>query len=95
MPKKAIKKEEKIEEKKVKKDLSTFRKDFRKTVSTAIITAFGLVIALSWNSLISDLVKKISSYSPLGGQLITTLIVTVICVLGIYLTGKILSPKKE
>jgi hypothetical protein len=78
----------------VKKTLSELRTQFNNSVNTAIIAAFGLLMALSWNSFINQFVSKITSYSPFQSQLISTLIITTICVLGIFITTKIFSPKK-
>lgn len=79
----------------VKKAISDFRKQLNLSVSTAIITAFGILIALSWNTLITGYVNKISSYSPLQGQLISTIIVTIIAVTGIVITTRIFASKDE
>jgi len=79
----------------VKKSLSEIKREFRNSVNTAILAAFGFLIALSWRDLISEWVDKISAYAPLQGQLISTIIVTIVCVLGIFITAKILSPKKD
>ncbi len=75
-------------------DLNQLKRDFRNSINTAIIAAFGLLMALSWNSLIGDWAKGIASASPLQGQLFSTLIITVIAVVGIFITTRIFSPKK-
>ncbi|MCR4327198.1 MAG: DUF5654 family protein [Nanoarchaeota archaeon] len=91
-----LKKEMEVKkEKKIKKALSTFNKEFRKSTNTAIIAAFGFLIALSWKDLITEYVNVLSSYSPLQGQLISTLIVTTVSVLGILVVTKIFSDKQE
>ncbi len=79
----------------VKKVLKEFKMQFNNSVNTAIIAAFGFLVALSWKDLITEFVNKISSYTPFQGQLISTLIVTVISVTGIFITTKIFSPKKS
>lgn len=79
----------------VKEVISELRRQFNNSVNTAIIAAFGLLMALSWNSLITQYINKIFLYSPLKSQLISTLIITFISVLGIFITTKIFSPKKE
>lgn len=80
---------------KIGKSISTFRKEFRKSTSTAIVAGFGFLIALSWKDLITEYVNLISSYSPIQGQLISTVVVTAISVLGILITSKIFSDKAK
>jgi hypothetical protein len=79
----------------VKKVISDFRNQFNISMNTAIISAFSLLIALSWNTLITQYVNKISSYSPLQGQLFLTLAVTVVCVGGIVLASRLFAKKEE
>jgi hypothetical protein len=90
------------ENKKLKRDLirlklkesgHKFKNEFKKSTSTAMITAFSLIIALAWNSVITEYVSKIGELSPLSGKLISALAVTIICVLGILIVTKILSVK--
>ena len=78
----------------VKKEISKFREEFNRSTNTAIVAAFGFLIALSWKDLITEFVSKLSSYSPLQGQLVSTFIVTIISVLGIIITTKIFSKKE-
>ncbi|MBU2612338.1 MAG: hypothetical protein KKB62_01300 [Nanoarchaeota archaeon] len=77
------------------KVLTEFRREFHNSVNTAIVAAFGFLIALSWRDLITKYITKLSSLSSLNSQLISTAIITFISVLGIFITTKILSPKKE
>ncbi|NCN51694.1 hypothetical protein GW931_01660 [archaeon] len=78
-----------------KKVISELRTQFNNSVNTAIIATFGLLMALSWNSLITQYVTKISSYTSFQSQVISTLIITIISVLGIFITTRIFSPKKS
>jgi len=78
----------------VKKVISKFREEFNRSTNTAIVAAFGFLIALSWKDLITKFVSKLSSYSPLQGQLVSTFIVTIISVLGIIIATKIFSKKE-
>ena len=71
-----------------------FKAELKKAMVTAITAAFGFLIALSWKDLITKFVSKLSSYSPLQGQLVSTFIVTIISVLGIILATKIFSKKE-
>ncbi len=80
---------------KAKKSANNFKKELKTAVSTAIVAAFGFLIALQWKDLITEFVNQISSKSPVQGTLVTTLIVTIVSVLGIILTTKLLSNKEE
>lgn len=82
-------KAEEIHEK-AKKGIHTFKKEFKKEMNTAILAAFGFLIALVWKDVITNWVNNISEQSPLHGPLISALGVTVICVLGIMLFSRIL-----
>ena len=77
-----------------KSTLIELRRQFNNSTNTAIIAAFGFLVALSWKDLITEWVNRISLYSPIQGQIITTLIITLIAVVGIFVTTKIFSPKK-
>ena len=78
-----------------KSTLIELRRQFNNSTNTAIIAAFGFLVALSWKDLITEWVNRISLYSPIQGQIITTLIITLIAVVGIFVTTKIFSPKKS
>ncbi|HLD98006.1 MAG TPA: DUF5654 family protein [Candidatus Nanoarchaeia archaeon] len=79
---------------KARSSISEFRIEIRKSVSTAIVAAFSFLIALVWKDLITLYVGKITGSSPIQGQLVSTILITLICVLGIYITTKILSDKE-
>ena len=72
-----------------------FKDNLKNSLKTAIVTAFGLLIALQWQSLITKLVNGITGLSPIQGIFITTLIITVVCVLGILITTRLLSNQEE
>lgn len=78
-----------------KKKIKSFRIEFKKALSTAIIAAFGFLMALVWRDVITEWVNKISETSPVQGKLISALIVTLISVLGIMIFTKILSDKTD
>jgi len=61
--------------------------EFKKQTSTAIMAAFGLIIALAWKDVITDLVSKINFFSNYG-LLVTAIVMTLISVLGILLVSR-------
>jgi uncharacterized membrane protein YcjF (UPF0283 family) len=60
--------------------------EFRKQTSTAIMAAFGLIIALSWKDVITDLVSQIGFVKSYG-LLVTAVILTFVSVLGILIVS--------
>lgn len=70
-----------------------FREEVKKSMVTAIVAAFGLIIALVWKDVITELVDKLTSISPLQGALFKALVVTFVSVLGMLLVTWLFSPK--
>lgn len=70
---------------KAKQSALRFKKELKKSTITAIVSAFGFLIALVWRDVITEWVTKISETSPIKGSLITAGIVTLISVVGIVL----------
>jgi hypothetical protein len=79
---------------KAKESARKFKLEIKKSVSTAIVAAFGFLIALSWRDVITEYVKKIEALSPLKGNLISAVIITIVSVIGILIVTKIFSAKE-
>jgi len=62
--------------------------EIKKSVVTAIIAAFGFLIALVWRDVIREIVDSIIEFSPVQGKLISAIIVTLVCVIGILIVSK-------
>jgi len=88
------KEEKKSRKQKAKESAKKLRIEVRKAVSTAILAAFGFLIALVWRDVIQGWVNTISADSPVQGQLVSALIVTFICVIGILIITKFLVSKE-
>lgn len=71
-----------------------FKLETSNAMNTAMIAAFGFLIALVWRDVITEAVNKVAEQSPVGGALISAAIVTLISVLGIIIVTKFF-PKKE
>ena len=69
-------------------------KELRKSTHTAIVAAFGFLIALVWRDLIVEYVNGLVQFSPIQGKLITAIVITLFSVIGIFIVGKILRIKK-
>ena len=80
---------------KARKHAKEFNKEFRKAINTAIMAAFGFLIALVWKDVITEFVDGISQKSPVQGKLFSALLVTIICVFGILIVTKVFSEKQE
>ena len=78
----------------ITKRLSIFQKEFRKAISTAVMAAFGLIIALAWKDVITEYVNKITTLTSTSSALLVALIVTLICVIGILTVQKFLNVKE-
>ena len=66
------------------------KNEFNKSLNTAILAAFGFLIALVWKDVITEFVNKIAAFSPVQGKLISALLITFICVIGIILIARLL-----
>lgn len=73
-------------------------KDVRKHAATAIAAAFAFLIALTWRDAISEGVNKLISLLELTEsaylyKIAIAIVITVICVVGVALTARLLSPR--
>lgn len=86
--------------KKVSGAVGEVRKEMRSRTSTAIITAFALVMALAWQDAIKEIVSKITEVLNVPQDLyfykiISAVILTFICVLGITLVSRSFAKKDQ
>jgi small-conductance mechanosensitive channel len=72
---------------KLKSQASEVKNEFKKQVSGAIIAAFGLIIALSWKDVITELVNQFAIVKSYG-LIVSALILTFISVMGIMIISK-------
>jgi len=70
---------------KTKQSAKKFKLETKKAVNTAMIAAFGFLIALVWRDVITEFVTKIAESSPVTGKLISAFVITFICVVGILI----------
>ena len=82
---------------KIKSSARKFKLELKKSINTAIVAAFGFLIALVWKDVVTEYVSEIQKLSPLKGQIISAVIITIISVLGILIVTKIFSepPKSK
>jgi Sec-independent protein secretion pathway component TatC len=72
---------------KVKSHAAELKEEFKKQTSAAIIAAFGLIIALSWKDVITEVVNQFAVVKSYG-LLVSAIALTVISVIGILLVSK-------
>ena len=90
---KTIKEYAKIQNIKTRTKQSTikFKNELKKSTNTAIVAAFAFVIALAWRDVITEYAEKLTQLTPIQGKLITAIIVTIVCVIGILTITKFLA----
>jgi len=69
--------------------------EFRKSMLTAIVAAFGFLIALVWKDVIVTSVDKIVGEGIFSGIFIKAFIVTLIAVIGIMVANRLFKEKEE
>ena len=101
MPKKKMvkQKEEELKEKKRLRDrarekAAMLKSETFKAMSTAIVAAFGFLMALAWRDVITEYVNSISYASPVQGHLVSALIITFISVIGIMIVTSLLMKRE-
>ncbi len=70
--------------------------DVRKTISTSLAAAFGFVIALLWNNVVTGGLKvagvdtTFANITPIGwvGYLVTAVVLTIVMILFIIVVGR-------
>ena len=72
---------------------SVFGSEFKKQTATAIIAAFGFLVALVWRDFILKLVENFSKTNllekyPYIAELYTAIIITIIAVIGIAIISR-------
>lgn len=78
----------------IRSSSSKLKSEVKKNILTAILAAFGFVIALVWRDAIKEIVDEIVKRFGIGGagyiyQIITAVLVTIACVMGILLVSKL------
>jgi len=90
---KKIKEKAKTQAQRAKEKARKFNRELKKALYTAFLAAFGFLIALVWRDVIQSWVERISATSPVQGLLVSALIVTIICVIGILIVTRFLKEK--
>ena len=70
-----------------------FHRRLGESINTAVVAAFGFLIALVWKDVITEYVNTIVAYSPVQGKIISALTITVVGVIGILITTSLLVKK--
>ncbi|MCF7910686.1 DUF5654 family protein [Candidatus Pacearchaeota archaeon] len=91
MPKKKTSKKTKLD---IRESAKKFNTEIKKATNTAIIAAFGFIVALAWRDVITEYVENFVKLSPISGKIISALIITLISVIGILIVTKLTSVKE-
>jgi len=83
------------------KEVNRIKEETKRQVLTAVLAAFGFVIALTWNesikAIVLEITKKVNMVgieniglnAPYISQIITSVFVTLICVIGIIVITRL------
>ena len=66
-----------------------FSREFLATVIALVTTAFGVVVALAWNTALSRALAQLSKGAEIGGLFAYAVLVTVLAVLAILFLGRL------
>ena len=75
----------------IRESAKRFNSELKKSISTAIVAAFGLLTALAWKDVITELISEVTSVSPVQSLIINALIITVISVIVIMVITRFTS----
>mgnify|MGYP007059597729 CR=1 FL=1 len=86
--------------KRILEKASRIKGEYRKQVSTAIIAAFGFLIALAWRDLITKLVNQFTKINllekyPYIAEVYSVIIITTLSVAGIIIVSRWATKKEE
>ena len=73
----------------VAKRASRFSREFLATVIALVTTAFGVVVALAWNTALSTALSHLSHGARVGALFAYAVLVTVLAVLAIVFLGRL------
>lgn len=76
------------------RELNEFRRVFKDNFVTLIVSAFGVVAALSWNEAIKEAILRFfPTKGPLVAKLYSALAITIISIIVTYLLSKLKTEK--
>ena len=75
---------------KAKESARKLKSETKKALNTAIVAAFGFIMALAWRDVIAEYINELASMSPAKGKLISALIITFVSVIGILVVAKLM-----
>jgi len=81
--------------KQINKTALEFEREFMLSLKTALMAAFGFLVALSWRDVISEYFLSLAFYSGPWGKFIGALIVTFVAALVIFILTKTIRVDKK
>lgn len=82
----------------IREEFKTVESEFFRTISTLIISSFGLVAALAWNTAITKILERylvIRPESTVVSWLVYALVVTVIAVVVTVYLGRLANQRRQ
>ncbi len=79
----------------ISKTALEFEKEFMLSLKTALMAAFGFLVALSWRDVITSYFESLSFYSGPWGKLVGALIVTFLAAIVIFILTKTIKRDKK
>ncbi|MCX6806707.1 MAG: DUF5654 family protein [Candidatus Berkelbacteria bacterium] len=75
---------------KVQKEVKKIKSEFVKTLTTFVVSAFGLVAALAWNKAITEIISKyLTPGSSIISWILYAILVTIVAVLVTIYLGRL------
>ena len=87
--------------KELKTGAKTFETEFKKNAAGAITAGFALIIGLAWKDVITEGIDYLVAFTGLpqnqayGLRIVSAIVFTFICVVGIIMTNRFLSKKDK
>jgi chromosome segregation ATPase len=91
---KELKMEEFALHKELKKHAEVYVLETRKALATAVVAAFGFLMALSWREYIKELLDSILGAGAVTSSFVSAVVITLISVFGIILATRFLKVKE-
>jgi len=90
-----LKKEEFALHRELKKHAGIYVIETKKALATAILAAFGFLMALSWREYITELLDSILGVGAVESSFVSAVVITLISVFGIILVTRFLKVKEK
>ncbi len=84
-----------MKKKRLSKTALEFRKELKKSFATALTSAIGILLALTWKDVLTAYFDSLSQVTPFRGQLITAILITIISTIIILFISRYVSKENS